>query len=394
MRLYVDMHVHAGGADGGRPVKVTASRGMTAHTILDECGTSKGIDVVGIADCGSGRVLRDLAVLRERGELEELAGGGLAYRGRVVLLLGSEVECPGGRGGSAHVLGYFPTLAAMVEWNRYLGTVVSNPDLSTQRARVDLRELIGRIVSMGGEAVIAHAFTPHRSVYGACADRLSSLVDDLGLLAGVELGLSADTDLADRVGELAGLAFLTNSDAHSPGKIAREYNVMELEAADFRSVFRAMRTLGEHGGISANYGLDPRLGKYHRTFCDACGSVAEAPPPVLACPSCGRMRNDLVVGVFDRIAEIADWVEPLHPKHRPPYRHHIPLEFVPGLGRKGIHRLVEAFGSEMAVVHTAGEDAIASVVGGHLAALVMAARRGDIPVSPGGGGVYGRLARE
>jgi len=47
----------------------------------------------------------------------------------------------------------------------------------------------------------------------------------------IELGLSADTDYADRIAELARRTFLSNSDAHSPrcNKLAREFNQMELK---------------------------------------------------------------------------------------------------------------------------------------------------------------------
>ena len=51
----------------------------------------------------------------------------------------------------------------------------------------------------------------------------------------MNFGLSADTEYADRIRELANKKFLTNSDAHSLPKIAREYNTFEMENISFKS---------------------------------------------------------------------------------------------------------------------------------------------------------------
>ena len=115
----------------------------------------------------------------------------------------------------------------------------------------------------------AHAFTPHKSVYGNCVRRLPEMFSKSTLkkIPAIELGLSANTEIADRLKELAEYTFLTNSDAHSLPKIGREYNIIELEKANFKEVLLALQRK-EGRKISANYGLDPKLGKYHRTFCE------------------------------------------------------------------------------------------------------------------------------
>lgn len=59
----------------------------------------------------------------------------------------------------------------------------------------------------------------------------------------IELGLSADSDYADRISELAERTFLSNSDAHSPrtNKLAREFNQMEVEGCSFQEIALAIR---------------------------------------------------------------------------------------------------------------------------------------------------------
>ncbi len=46
----------------------------------------------------------------------------------------------------------------------------------------------------------------------------------------LELGLSADSDMADTIEELENIPFLTNSDAHSPWphRLGREFNELEI----------------------------------------------------------------------------------------------------------------------------------------------------------------------
>jgi uncharacterized protein (TIGR00375 family) len=140
--------------------------------------------------------------------------------------------------------------------------------------------------------------------------------------------------------------------------------------------------------VVANYGLDPRLGKYHRTRCEECDWIATQSPPILYCEHCDGAR--VTLGVLDRIHQIADTSEPSPPMHRPPYHYQIPLQFVPKVGSVRLNRLINRFGSEMAVLHEASPQALAQTVGSEIADLIVRAREGRLVVQPGGGGRYGR----
>ena len=126
----------------------------------------------------------------------------------------------------------------------------------------------------------------------------------------MNFGLSADTDYADRIRELANKKFLTNSDAHSLPKIAREYNTFEMENISFESF---KKVLGYEDQIQnddnkklnyivCNNGMYPKLGKYNKTYCDMCKCVSEIEDG--KCKKCGSKK--IVKGVEDRIFEIAD----------------------------------------------------------------------------------------
>ncbi len=388
-QVIADLHIHIGRSLSGRPIKITAARDLTFANIAKECAQRKGIDLAGVVDCASPSVIADIQALLASGEMEELSGGGLRFRGQTTVLLGSELETAEENGGSSHHISYFPTLYQLQDFSRIVAGLVSNLDLSSQRCRVPAQKLWEITHSVGGLFVPAHAFTPHKSVYGNCVRRLPEMFDARALadICAIELGLSADTYMADRLTELAEVSFLTNSDAHSLPKIAREYTILEIEEPTFAEVALALRRQ-QGRRILANYGLDPRLGKYHRTFCTACNHIAVEPPPVLACPRCESAA--VVKGVLDRLTEIADRAEPRPPAHRPPYHYQVPLQFLPGIGAVSLNKLLNRFGTEMAVLHRVSQEEIEKTVGTKLAGVIVQAREGTLPLQPGGGGRYGR----
>jgi uncharacterized protein (TIGR00375 family) len=230
-RLIADLHIHVGRTQQGRAVKITASPELTLAGIVRESLTRKGIDIAGIADCGSPGVLRDVDRLMADGELTELSDGGMLHRQRLAVILGSEVETVEESGGVSHHLAYFPFLRQMKEFSRVMSRYISNMELSSQRATLSSAQLQAIVRAIGGILVPAHAFTPHKSVYGNAARRLRDMfpAEGTSLLPALELGLSADTDIADHLEELRDVSFLSNSDAHSLSRIGREYTVFEME---------------------------------------------------------------------------------------------------------------------------------------------------------------------
>lgn len=387
--LYADLHIHIGKTAKGAPVKISAANNLTFANIAREASDRKGIDIVGIIDCQSPAVQEEIDALLESGDMTELAGGGIRYK-KTTLLLGSEIEVRDSGMGPAHLLVYLPSLADMRDFTEWMRKFMKNVTLSSQRIYVTARELQQEAIDRGGIMVPAHIFTPHKSVYGSCSPQMSDLLD-LDRLAAVELGLSADTEMAGYLSELDRFTLLTNSDAHSLGKIGREYNKLTLAEPTFAELVKALA--GADGrGVEANFGLNPRLGKYHRTYCGLCESIIdESETTVDRCIYCGSAK--LVRGVLDRIKAIADRETPRPPASRPPYRYQVPLEFIPGLGPKLLNRLLEAFGTEMNILHRVSESSLAEITGENVAGLIVQARGGLLEVGVGGGGRYGKVSR-
>ena len=159
----------------------------------------------------------------------------------------------------------------------------------------------------------------------------------------------------------------------------KELNFEEFSAALWQEAGR---------GVSENFGLDPRLGKYHRSFCPDCEFSSCGQKAVLICPECENEK--LITGVLDRVLAITGDVH-TEQEISPPYTHQVPLLDIPGIGPKTLTRLIDEFGSEMAVLHEAEEARLEKVAGRKLAEKIIRAREGDSKIKPGGGGRYGQV---
>ena len=391
--VFADLHVHIGRSETGKPIKITAARSLNFANIAKECADRKGINIVGIIDCASPYVIEDIENFLKTGEAYEIEDGGIIYKDKVCILLGSEVETSevgrNGKCGAAHNVCFFPHLSDIKGFSKEMSRHIHNITLSTQRSDVSGYELIDIVEKYNGILIPAHCFTPFKSYYGNCVDRMKDIFKEkFDKIFSIELGLSADTYLADMITELEDKTFVTNSDAHSLPKIAREYNKMLVNDISFKEVVKALK--GEDGRkVLCNYGLDPKLGKYHRTFCDSCNQVIETKEPVAVCPFCGS--DKVTFGVFDRIELIKDKEKSKSPANRPPYVYQVPLTFIPGVGNKTIDRLLDSFGTEMTILHKLSKDDIEAVVGEKVANEIIASREGKMKIHAGGGGVYGKV---
>ncbi len=205
--IYADLHVHIGRSENNKPIKITAARSLNFANIAKECALRKGINLVGIIDSASPYVIEDIENFLRTGEAYEIPDGGIIYKDKVCIILGSEIETSEindeGKTGSAHNLCYFPTLADIKEFSNEMSHHIKNITLSSQRANISAYELIDIVEKYNGILIPAHCFTPHKSFYGNCTDSLRKIFKEkYGRVLAIELGLSSDTFLADQISEL------------------------------------------------------------------------------------------------------------------------------------------------------------------------------------------------
>ena len=394
--VFADLHIHIGRSENNKPIKITAAKSLNFANIAKECRDRKGINIAGIIDCTSPYVIEDIESFLKTGEAYEIKDGGIIYKDKVCIILGSEIETSetgiNGNCGSAHNICFFPHLKDIKGFSNEMSKHIKNITLSSQRADISAYDLIDIVEKYNGILIPAHCFTPHKSFYGNCTDRLEKIFKEkYNKVLAIELGLSSDTNLADNISELEGKTFLTNSDAHSLPKIAREYNKLLVEDISFKELLKAIKN--EDGRrIVTNYGLDPKLGKYHRTYCEVCEKNIPGIAPVTKCNTCDS--KNITMGVYDRIQIIKDKKESKSPANRPEYVYQIPLSFIPGLGNKTIEKMLDHFETEMNILHKLSFDDLEAVIGEKNARNIINAREGKIKVQEGGGGVYGKIGAE
>lgn len=387
LNVFGDLHIHIGTACS-RPVKITASRKLDLKSIIYHDAPRKGLNMVGIVDAGSTLVTAELEQMLKEGEIKEHPQGGFIARNNVLVIPGCEVESREG----VHLILYLPFLESLKKFHKYIKTRVHNMTLSTQKANAGILDFIHLSYLLDGIFCPAHAFTPHKGIYGFLTDRLArTLGKDSGKINVLELGLSADTSMADMIGETRDFTFLSNSDAHSSGNVGREYNLFRMAGLNFEELKYCLENEGERR-VMANYGMDPLLGKYHRSFCPECSNITSDPPPVLQCSNCGS--ENIVTGVFDRIAAIRDYEQPRNPVGRPPYYYRVPLKDIPGVGPKMMQKLIAYFDNEINVLEKASIDDIQRLAGSDIAVIIRKMRLERLSILPGGGGHYGKVKKD
>ncbi len=380
--FFTDLHIHIGRNSIGKPVKITASKNLTLMNIMQEASERKGLDIVGIIDCHAPAVLNEIELAVSQGIALELADGGIQF-GNTTLILGSEIEvydenCKG----PIHVLCFFPFLKNMKEFSFWLSSHMKNIELSSQRYYGNAVTLQTITHELDGLFIPAHVFTPFKSLFGKGVSRSLTEVLDPERVDAIELGLSSDTKMADQIKELHRYPFLTNSDAHSLPKIAREYQQLLLAEPSFKELKLALKN-NEQRKVKQNFGMNPKLGKYYATVCASC----LAPFKGDKCLMCGSVKY--VKGVSDRIQELAS--DQVSGRERPDYIYQVPLEYLPKLGPKTMEKLLSHFGNEMNIIHYVPKATLTEIVGDKLATMIMELREGKLMVDEGGGGRYGRV---
>ncbi|MEM2875185.1 MAG: TIGR00375 family protein [Candidatus Hadarchaeales archaeon] len=389
LRTYdVDLHLHS------KYSGATSSR-MEIGTIAQQARL-KGLSIVGTGDIFHPKWLESV-----KGELIELEEGTFEHpdhETRFVLT----VEVEDAR--RVHHLILFPSISAVESLRETMAK--RSGDIDTDgRARVEMTA--PEIVDIAAEhdCIVgpSHAFTPWTSMYKEFDSMKDCYGDRAKEVMFLELGLSADTDMADRIAELQGVTFISCSDAHSPWpeKLGREFNRFELEEPTYRELVMAIRREGGRR-IALNVGFDPRLGKYHRSACSRCFTQYDLQRSQALRWRCERCGGWIKKGVWDRVNELATYTEPRHPPHRPPYLRIAPLAEIISLamGTQDLHspdvratweRLVEKFGSEIGALVDAPLEEIERAAGRRVTAMVKAFRENGLRVVPGGGGRYGHL---
>ena len=181
-------------------------------------------------------------------------------------------------------------------------------------------------VSEEGMYIPAHIWTPHFSLFGAKSgfDTIEECFEDLTpYIHALETGLSSDPVMNWQISALDGYQLVSHSDAHSPSKLGREADLLDIELS-YRGLWNAVQK-GE--GLTGTIEFFPEEGKYHydgHRKCGVCLSPREAEKYNGICPVCGKK---LTMGVDHRILQLSDRDESsaAMPESGRPYESLMPL---------------------------------------------------------------------
>jgi len=382
-----DLHYHG-------PYSVGVSKNMLIPIIAEQAEL-KGLHLLSSADCLNGNWISHL----KQNLVEEKNGIFKAKNKEINFVLGTEVQCSN----RIHHIIFLPDFNAVEEVRKKFSNYTRELDsVMGGRPRMKLNgEKITEIV-LDAKGIIgpAHAFTPYFGIY-AYFDSIKKSYGEQGKnISFIELGLSADTFLADKIPENRDYIFLSNSDSHSPWpfRLGREFNRIKLKEPSFKELKKAL-TEKEEKRIVLNAGLNPKEGKYHRTACQSCYikySLPEAEKLKWKCIECGK---EIKRGVVERIEMLSDG-KSKSPDFRPDYIHLLPLQEIiqNSLKIKLItsqkiqilwKKFVEEFNSEINILVDEPIENLKKI-DNDIAEKIDCFRQGLVLFEEGGGGKYGK----
>ena len=408
MRFHADLHVHS-------KYSRATSRDLDLEH-LAHWAARKGIGVVATGDfthpawCAELKaklVPAEPGLFRLRDDIEQAVAATLpaACRTSVRFLLEVEISTiykKGDKTRKVHHLIYAPDFATVDRINARLGRIGNIASDGRPILGLDSRDLLEIAIESdpGTFFIPAHIWTPWFAAMGSQSgfDSIEECYRDLaGEIFAVETGLSSDPAMNWRVSSLDRFRLVSNSDAHSPGKLGREATAFDCE----RDYFAMRHALKTGAGFAGTVEFFPEEGKYHLDGHRKC-NVRLTPRETLAaggrCPACGE---PVTIGVEHRVEALADRHEG---EIKPPTTAGAVASLVPlpevlaeiagsGPSSKAVERnydrIVATLGPELALLQSVPIEDVAHKTSSLLAEALTRLRAGQVIREAGYDGEYG-----
>ena len=405
MKMIADLHIHS------RFSMATSKEGTPEN--LDFWARKKGISLIGTGDFTH-------PVWREELKERLVSEGNGLYRLRDEYVKEESRKFPG-EGTRFVVSGEISSIYKKNGKTRKVHNVILLPSLEAADAMAQRLEKIGNIHSDGrpilgldshdllemmldvcpeGILIPAHIWTPHFSVLGAKSgfDSVEECFEELApYIHALETGLSSDPAMNWRISKLDRYQLISNSDAHSPSKLGRETNLLDIDCS-YEGLYRAIQT-GE--GLEGTVEFFPEEGKYHFDGHRKCGvslSPVEAERLGGICPVCGKK---LTMGVDHRVEQLADRAEGFVKKDGKKYESLVPLPEVIStcMGYSAaskkvqgcFEQMIQTLGTEFDILRNVPSEDIKSCAGERIAEGIENVRTGNVKRIPGYDGEYGKI---
>ena len=408
MRFHADLHVHS-------KFSRATSRDLDLEH-LAAWAARKGVGVVGTGDFTHPVWRAELkeklvpatpGLFRLRPEIEQAIAAEIppACRAPVHFMLSVEISTiykKGEKTRKVHHLIYAPDFATVDRISERLARIGNIASDGRPILGLDSRDLLEIALTSGPDAyfIPAHIWTPWFAALGSQSgfDSIKECYGDLAdHIFAVETGLSSDPPMNWRLSMLDRYRLVSNSDAHSPGKLGREATTFDC-AVDYFAIRKALETGKGYVGTVEFF---PEEGKYHLDGHRKCG-VKLSPSETLAhdgrCPVCG---GPMTIGVLHRVETLADRTEEqaLPPRTAGEVSNLVALPEVLGeiaasgpqskTVERGYGRLLASLGSELSILQSVPLEDIARADSSLVAEAVARLRAGQVIRDAGYDGEYG-----
>ena len=389
MKTIADLHIHS------RFSMATSKEGTPEN--LDFWARKKGISLIGTGDF-THPVWRE--ELKERLVTE---GNGL-YHLRDEYVKEESRKFPG-EGTHFVVSGEISSIYKKNGKTRKVHNVILLPSLEAADAMAQRLEKIGNIHSDGrpilgldshdllemmldvcpeGILIPAHIWTPHFSVLGAKSgfDSVEECFEELApYIHALETGLSSDPAMNWRISKLDRYQLVSNSDAHSPSKLGREANLLDIDCS-YEGLYQAIQT-GK--GLEGTVEFFPEEGKYHFD----------------GHRKCGVSLSPVEAERLGRVEQLADREEGFVKKDGKKYESLVPLPEVVAAcmgystASKKVQgcfeQMMQTLGTEFDILRNVPAEDIKSCAGERIAEGIENVRTGNVKRIPGYDGEYGKI---
>jgi len=405
MKIIGDLHIHS------RFSMATSKEGTPEN--LDFWARKKGISLIGTGDfthpawraelrerlIPEGNGLYRLKEEYVKEESRKFSGEGTRF---VVSGEISSIYKKNGKTRKVHNVILLPSLEAadaMAQCLEKIGNIHSDgrPILG-----LDSHDLLEMMLDVCPEGILipAHIWTPHFSVLGAKSgfDSVEECFEELTpYVHALETGLSSDPAMNWRISGLDRYQLVSNSDAHSPSRLGREANLLDIDCS-YEGLYQAIQT-GK--GLEGTVEFFPEEGKYHFDGHRKCGvslSPTEAERLGGICPVCGKK---LTMGVDHRVEQLADREEGFVKEDGKKYESLVPLPEVISAcmgystASKKVQgcfeQMLQKLGTEFDILRNVPAEDIKSCAGERIAEGIENVRTGHVKRIPGYDGEYGKI---
>lgn len=403
MLFYADLHVHS-----------RFSRATSKSLDLEQMalwGAKKGLSVISVGDFTHPKWFEEIKenlIESDDGTFRlkpDIAKRVFKNGQEVKFILSVEVSTiykKGDKTRKVHHVVFAPNLKTAQNFRNKLSAIGNINSDGRPILGLDSRNLLEITLESGEGAYIipAHIWTPWFSVLGSKSgfDSIEECYEDLSdHIFALETGLSSDPEMNWHVSKLDRFRLVSNSDAHSASKLAREATVFDHNP-NYYSIMNALKTGDGYVGTVEFF---PQEGKYHEDGhrkCKVHFTPEETKELSGICPVCSK---PLTIGVSYRVHELSDRKElTTLPKTAGKVFSLVPLEEIiceilkvgPSSKAVGVEyeRLINIFGSELAILQDVPKEEL-SKTSPLLAEGIDRLRSGKVIKQSGYDGEYGKI---